>query len=82
MAQQASSGPTDEFGTRWRVEAGDPARPLLNYLERRGFRTVVLPRSAYLAGSAGLVVSYEPSDVLSRARLLECVGVLLARSSR
>ena len=72
----------DEFGVRWRVEAGDPARPLLNYLERRGFRTVVLPRSAYLAGTAGLVVSYEPSDVLARARLLECVGVLIARTKQ
>lgn len=83
MPQQTSSKqtwPVDEFGARWFVETGDPAQPVLNYLKRRGFVNIVLPRSVYLYGHSAAVVEFEPMDPLAASRLRDCVGVINGRT--
>ena len=76
MAHQVA----DEFGVQWLVDTGDPANDAVNYLKRRGFRTYVLPRRTLLYRAAEAVVGFTPFDVLTAARLLDCVGVLNDRT--
>lgn len=65
----------DEFGTIWHVKPGDPAAQLRNYLNKRGFDIIVLPRYTYMTGQVTEPVFY-PGDVVKAARLADCVGVL------
>ncbi len=60
----------DELGVRWEVEAGDPARPLINRLKANGFAHMVLTR-AMLRGklsTAGQRGAIDPALV----RLADC----------
>ena len=65
---------TDEFGVRWVVEAGDPARKFVNRLSANGFAHIVLTR-AMLRGKierAGQQGQMEPAMV----RLADCEALL------
>lgn len=67
----------DERGTRWNVQAGDPARRHVSALTRRGFDFIVLPRYTYLTGE--LRDTSPPGDLIQAVRLEDCLAVLNGR---
>ena len=66
----------DEFGTTWHVKPGDPSAQLRNYLSKRGFDIIILPRYTYMTGEVVEPI-FTPGDVVKAARLADCIGVLL-----
>ena len=70
------SSTEDEFGTTWHVKPGDPSANLRNYLSKRGFDIIILPRYTYMTGEVVEPI-FTPGDVVKAARLADCVGVLL-----
>ena len=88
----------DERGAPWHVGAGDPARTYVLALEARGFTYVVLPHELLTGDAKGDTVELEhvvgdlprhlppanvdPSRIVRRARLLDCMEVLIDHHAR
>lgn len=67
----------DEHRVVWRVEAGDPARPLINRLRKLHYDVVVLPRQVLITGELGEPVAEPdprtaPGDLPYALRMADC----------
>lgn len=82
----------DERGYRWAVGSGDPANEYVLTLKRRGFHYIVLPAMLLTGDAEGGIIglervvsntprhlppaSVEPSRIVRRARLIDCMKIL------
>lgn len=64
----------DEHGTRWIVNAHDPAKGLVNKLNKAGFVYIVLPRETLVSGT--LDKGNRSPEFVRGIRLKDCVGFL------
>ena len=83
----------DERGGRWAVGSGDPANTYVLTLKRRGYLSVVLPAILLTGDAKGDTIelervvpniprhlppaNVEPSRIVRRAQLIDCMEVLL-----
>lgn len=67
---------TDQYGTPWVVQSGDPANVAVNKLKNKGFTWVVLTRYNYRTGFLDDPLPERGEDIITWTRLHDCRKVL------
>ena len=66
----------DEYGTRWIVQAHDPANILVNKLRAKGFTDIILTRYTYRTGLLDDSLPERGEDIIMWTRLYDCREIL------
>jgi hypothetical protein len=70
----------DEFGLKWHVGPGHPAKKYVNLLTRERFNWIVLPRLLF-CGIVDTMPVMEKPETLSQYRLHDCMETLYERGT-